>query len=216
MRIEAIAERSAFYPRPRRTETGLGRLPVLVSLVRRCADCSSGLAPDLCSRGVRPLRTLSEGAGGFLPGVPFECLDTGDHHLHGPSPRFVELTNPTRESNARHGGGVPGVGPAINHGLKPHWSVVHSIPAVLTDRGLAAAMGQVQTSVLSSGTYSGSPARRKAEEYSRQTFSSMNIKRARSLVSVSSGSTFRTSLIASAAPSSRPFRARLAARNRSA
>jgi hypothetical protein len=30
------------------------------------------LGADLCSRGVRLLRTLSDGAGGFLPGVPFE------------------------------------------------------------------------------------------------------------------------------------------------
>jgi hypothetical protein len=70
---------------PRRTETSLLRRPVLVSLV--CADASSVLAPDLCSTGVRPLRTLSDGAGGFLPGVPLECLDTGDRHLCGPSPR---------------------------------------------------------------------------------------------------------------------------------
>jgi hypothetical protein len=43
--------------------------------------------PDLCSRGVRPLRTLSDGARGFLPGVPSECLDTGDRHPSRPSPR---------------------------------------------------------------------------------------------------------------------------------
>jgi hypothetical protein len=30
------------------------------------------LAPDLCSGGVRPLRILSDGAGGFLPGAPLE------------------------------------------------------------------------------------------------------------------------------------------------
>jgi hypothetical protein len=86
--------RAEFYPRPRRTWTGLRRRRVSVSVVRRCADCSSGLALALCSKGVRPLRTLSDGAGGFLPGVLFECLDTGDHHLRGPSPRFVGLANP--------------------------------------------------------------------------------------------------------------------------
>jgi hypothetical protein len=96
----------AFYPRPRRTGTGLERRPVSVSF-RHCADRSSGLAPDLCSRGVLPLRTLSDGAGGFLPGVPLECLYTGDHHLRGPSPRFVELINPAQESNAGCSGGVP-------------------------------------------------------------------------------------------------------------
>jgi hypothetical protein len=68
-------------------------------VVRPSADCSSGLAPDLCSRGVRPLRTLSEGTGGFLPGVPLDCLDTRDRHVHQLT-RFVELTDPTRESNA--------------------------------------------------------------------------------------------------------------------
>jgi hypothetical protein len=67
-----------FYLRPRRPCTGLRRRAVSVSsAARRCADCSSGWAPDLCTRGVRPLRTLSDGAGGFLPGVPLECLDTG-------------------------------------------------------------------------------------------------------------------------------------------
>jgi hypothetical protein len=43
----------------------------------------AGLQKDL-SRGGRTLRTSSDGAGGFLPGGPFECLDTGDHHLRGP------------------------------------------------------------------------------------------------------------------------------------
>jgi hypothetical protein len=54
----------------------VGRRPVLVSVV--CADGSSGLAPDLCSSGILPLRTLSDGAGGLLPAVPLESLDTGN------------------------------------------------------------------------------------------------------------------------------------------
>jgi hypothetical protein len=33
----------------------------------------AGLLPDLCSSDVLPLRTLSDGAGGLLPGVPLEC-----------------------------------------------------------------------------------------------------------------------------------------------
>jgi hypothetical protein len=51
---------NSLYRRPRRTRTGLGR---------RCADVSSGLLPDLCSKGVRATRRLTDGAGGFLPGV---------------------------------------------------------------------------------------------------------------------------------------------------
>jgi hypothetical protein len=45
----------------------------LVSLRTVCA----GLTPALCPRGVQLLRTLSDGAGGFLPGVPLESSDTG-------------------------------------------------------------------------------------------------------------------------------------------
>jgi hypothetical protein len=86
---------SAFYPRPRRTETSLGRRAVLVSLT--CADGSSGLVPDLCSRHVRALRTLIDGAGGFLPGLPLECLDTGDRHFVAPARAGLRIppTNPT-------------------------------------------------------------------------------------------------------------------------
>src|SRR5437660_11764520 len=36
---------------------------------RRFDDGSSGLLPDLCSRGVRASRSLRYGAGGFLPGA---------------------------------------------------------------------------------------------------------------------------------------------------
>src|SRR5215471_20355599 len=77
---------SAFYPRPRRGEIGLERLPGSTSWVRAVG---AGLAPDLCSRGVRPLRILSDGAGGFLPGVPWECLDTGIT-FEAPSPRGAQ------------------------------------------------------------------------------------------------------------------------------
>jgi hypothetical protein len=41
------------------------------------AGDSSGLLPDLCSRGVRAKRSLTEGAGGFLPGVPVGCCCLG-------------------------------------------------------------------------------------------------------------------------------------------
>jgi hypothetical protein len=81
----------AFYPR--RTWTGLRRQPVSVSFV--CADVSTGLAPGLCLRDVLPLRTLNDGARGFLPGVPLECLDTGIVTFEAPAhARSVELTNP--------------------------------------------------------------------------------------------------------------------------
>jgi hypothetical protein len=44
------------------------------SVTMRFADCSSGLLPDLCSRGFRASLTLTDGAGGFLSGVPAERL----------------------------------------------------------------------------------------------------------------------------------------------
>jgi hypothetical protein len=50
----------AFYPRPRRTGTGFGR--------RACSSACRGFRLTL--------RTLSDGAGGFLPGVPLDCLGT--------------------------------------------------------------------------------------------------------------------------------------------
>ena len=61
----------------RRAGTGLGW---------RCADGSSGLLLDLCFRGARPLRTLSDGDGGFLPGVPLGCLGMRDYRLRGSPP----------------------------------------------------------------------------------------------------------------------------------
>jgi len=58
-----------FLPRPRRTG-GRFAPPVSASVVGwRCTDGSSGLLPDLCSRGVRPSLLLTEGAGGFFPGM---------------------------------------------------------------------------------------------------------------------------------------------------
>jgi hypothetical protein len=44
------------------------------------------LGTDICSRGVRPLRTLSDGLAASCR-VPLECVDIGDRHLRGPSPR---------------------------------------------------------------------------------------------------------------------------------
>ncbi len=59
-RLNAI---SASYPRPRHTGTGLERRPVSASSTRRA---------------IRPCPTLTDGAGGFLPGVPLGCLGIGD------------------------------------------------------------------------------------------------------------------------------------------
>jgi hypothetical protein len=44
-------------------------------------DGARGLLPDLCSKGVRPGHTLTDGAGGFLLGVPLGGLGMGgqDH-----------------------------------------------------------------------------------------------------------------------------------------
>jgi hypothetical protein len=70
---------SATTPRNR-----LERRPVSASsfslrtVDRRCADGASGSLPDLCSRGVRPSRSLRDGAGGLLPGVLLGCLDMGE------------------------------------------------------------------------------------------------------------------------------------------
>ena len=46
-------------------------------LSRPFAAHSSGLLPDLCSRGVRPGQTLTDGAGGFLPSVLLGCCCLG-------------------------------------------------------------------------------------------------------------------------------------------
>src|SRR5262249_28601845 len=46
-------------------------------IASRCAAGASGLLPDLCSRGVRTRRTLTDGAGGFLLDVPFGCCCLG-------------------------------------------------------------------------------------------------------------------------------------------
>src|SRR5258707_483324 len=87
--IELIAEgaalphRRAFYPGPRRPGTGLERRPVSTSSLSlrtvdsRRPDGARGLLPDLCSRGVRPSRSLRDGAGGFLPGMLLGCLGMG-------------------------------------------------------------------------------------------------------------------------------------------
>jgi hypothetical protein len=55
------------------SRNGLERRPVS-AVDRRCPDGARGSLPDLCSRGVRPSRSLTDGAGGFLPGVPLGCL----------------------------------------------------------------------------------------------------------------------------------------------
>jgi hypothetical protein len=56
------------YPRPGRTGTGTG-------LGRRPVSASSAC------RDFWPCRTLTDGAGGFLPVVPVECLGIWDCHL---------------------------------------------------------------------------------------------------------------------------------------
>lgn len=75
-----------FYARPRRAGADFGRRPVSVSSIPRCTDGSSGLVPDLCSRGVRPILTLTDGAGGLLPGVPLDlgCLGMTHQKRVGP------------------------------------------------------------------------------------------------------------------------------------
>lgn len=40
----------------------------------RGVDGTAGLLTDRCSRGVGLGRRLTDGAGGFLPGVPLGCL----------------------------------------------------------------------------------------------------------------------------------------------
>jgi hypothetical protein len=60
-------------------------MPVATTCLRRLAPF--GLLPDLCSKGVRPGHTLTDGAGGFLLGVPLGGLGMGGQdHIWGPGP----------------------------------------------------------------------------------------------------------------------------------
>src|SRR5712672_2640460 len=69
---------------------------------RHFADGSSGLLPDLCSRGVRPSRSLRDGAGGFLPGVPLGCLDMLWRGSNlGPGPLDGQSSKRTGGTNVR-------------------------------------------------------------------------------------------------------------------
>jgi len=49
----------------------------------------NGLSASSACRGVRPIRTLTDGAGGFLPGVPLG-LGIVDRTIKVPSPRGFE------------------------------------------------------------------------------------------------------------------------------
>jgi hypothetical protein len=99
-----VVER-AYYPCPRRAGARLGRLPGSTSLVSLWT-VGAGLAPDLCSGGVRSGRRLIDGAGGFLPGVPLGCLATAVT-FETPAHAVRGFIKPTHESNAGRRGGVP-------------------------------------------------------------------------------------------------------------
>jgi hypothetical protein len=65
--------------------TGLGRLPGSTTL-------GAGLVPDLSSRGGRPSRRLTDGAGGFLAlGCRSGAWASRHNHL-APAPWFLKLT----------------------------------------------------------------------------------------------------------------------------
>jgi hypothetical protein len=84
------------FPRRQHLKTGdaglVSRLIVLPAISRPSLPrSSSGSLPDLCSRGVRASRSLGDGAGGFLPGVPLR-LGIVDRHHNDPQPtRFLKL-----------------------------------------------------------------------------------------------------------------------------
>jgi hypothetical protein len=67
----------------------LKRSALLGTEVRRHLACLTGLGRRRGSasdcRGFRPILALTDGAGGFLPGVPSACLGMGHNHL-APAP----------------------------------------------------------------------------------------------------------------------------------
>jgi hypothetical protein len=57
--------------------------------IRQSDEFGAGLLADRCSRGARPDRRLTDGAGGFLPDVPRGCSAMGTTE---PRPRgFLRL-----------------------------------------------------------------------------------------------------------------------------
>ena len=70
-----------------------------------------GLLPDLCSRGVRARRSLTEGAGGFLPGVPLGlgCLGMGGTRITSGAPALW-TGNPAKRAG----------GACVRRGREPH------------------------------------------------------------------------------------------------
>jgi hypothetical protein len=82
------------------TPTSFGLIgPTLCRLFKRLG------ARSLLQRRPAP-PDLERGAGRLLPGIPSECLDRNIITLKTQPTWFVELTNPTQESNAGHIGGV--------------------------------------------------------------------------------------------------------------